>query len=128
MLLSGDVSLNPGPVQISPAVNLNIWELFNKKGLYFFHININSLLPKIDGLKCISNKTKTTIIGIAKSKLDHTVSDLEVNRSEYDIILCDRNRNDGSAACYIRKELCFNTRFVNCKKIENIIFDILSPR
>ena len=25
LLLSGDVSLNPGPVQKSPAVNVNVW-------------------------------------------------------------------------------------------------------
>ena len=41
LLLSGDVSLNPGPVQISPALNANIWEPLNKKGLCFFHITIN---------------------------------------------------------------------------------------
>ena len=35
-LLLGDVSLNPGPVQISQAVNTNILETLNKKGLYFF--------------------------------------------------------------------------------------------
>ena len=47
LLLSGDVSLNPGPFQISPAVNTNIWEQLNKKGLDFLHINMNSLLSKI---------------------------------------------------------------------------------
>ena len=86
LLLSGDVSLNPGPVQISPAVNVNIWEPLNKKGLHFLHININSLLPKTDELKCIANKTKVAIIGITESKLDHTVSDLEVNLPGYDIL------------------------------------------
>ena len=79
MLLSEDVRLNPGSVLISPAVNINIWEPLNKKGLHFFLININSLLPKTDELKCIANKTKTTIIGITESKLDHNVPDLEVN-------------------------------------------------
>ena len=86
LLLSGDVSVNPGPVQISPAVNVNIWEPLNKKGLHSLHININSLLPKIDELKCIANKTKASIIGITESKLDHTVPDLEVNLSGYDIL------------------------------------------
>ena len=125
LLLSGDVSLNPGPVQISPPVNVNIWEPFNKKGLHFLHININSLLPKIDELKCIANKT---IIGTTESKLDHTVLDLEINLPGYDILRCDRNRNGGGVACYIRKDLCFNTRALNCKEIENIIFDILLPK
>ena len=28
----------------------------------------------------------------------------------------------------IRKDLCFNTRPLNCKEIENTIFDILFPK
>ena len=39
--------------------------------MHFLHININSLLPKTDELKCIANKTKAAIIGIMESKLDH---------------------------------------------------------
>ena len=129
LLLSGDVSLNPGPVQISLAVNINICEPLNKKGLHFLHININSLLTKIDELKCMANETNAAIIGITESKLDHTVPDLEVNLPWYDILRYDRNRNGGDGvACYIRKNLCFNTRPLNCKEIENIIFDILLPK
>ena len=75
LLLSGEVSLNPGPVLISPAVSVNIWEPLNRNGLHF-HININSLLPKFDELKCIANKTKAVIIGITELKLDHTAPDL----------------------------------------------------
>ena len=45
LLLSGDVILNLGPVQISPTV---------------------FILRKIDDLKCIANKTKATIIGITE--------------------------------------------------------------
>ena len=86
LLLSGDVSLNPGPLQISPTVNFNIWEPLNKKGLHFLRINISSLLPKIDELKCIASKTNAAIIGITESKLDHTVPDLKVNLPGYDIL------------------------------------------
>ena len=86
LLLSGDVSLNPGPLQISPTVNFNIWEPLNKKGLHFLHINISSLLPKTDELKCIASKTKATIIGITELKLDHTVPDLKVDLPGYDIL------------------------------------------
>ena len=96
------LSLNPGPVQICLPVNVNIWEPFNKKGLHFLHININSLIPKIDKLKYIANKAKATTIEIIESKLDHTLSDLEVNLPGYDIIGSDRNRNGGGVACYIR--------------------------
>ena len=85
MLLSGDVSLNPGLVQVTPNVNTNIWEPPNKKGLHFLHININSLLSKFNELKCIANKTMAAIIEITESKLNHSVPDLEVNLPGYDI-------------------------------------------
>ena len=45
----------------------------------------------------------------------------------YNIIRCDRNKNGCGVACYIREDLCFKTRPLNCKEIENIIFDILLP-
>ena len=76
----------------------------------------------------IANKTKAAIIGIIESKLDHTVPDLQVNLPGYDIPPCDRNGIGGGVACYVRKDLCFNTRPLNCKEIENIVFDILLPK
>ena len=42
------------------------------------------------------------------------------------ILQCDRN--GGGVACYIRKNLCFNTRALNCKEIDSIIIDILLPK
>ena len=35
----------------------------------------------------------------------------------------DRNRNGSGVACYIRKDLCFNTKNLHCKEIENLVFD-----
>ena len=96
--------------------------------MHFLQININSLLPKSDELNWFVNKTKATIIGTTKSKLDYNVPDLEVNLPGYDILWCDRNRNGGGVACYISKDLCFNKRTLNCKKIENIMSDILLPK
>ena len=91
-------------------MNTNIWEPLNKKGLHFLHININSLLRKVYELKCNSSKTKAAIIGITESKLNHTVPDIE------------------GVACYSGKDLCFNTKTLNCKEIENTIFDLLLPK
>ena len=94
--------------------------------MYFLNIDINSLLPKTDESKCIVNKTKATIIVITESKLDLIIPDLEFNLPRYGILRCDRNRKGGGAVCYIRKDLCFNARPLNCKEIENITFDILA--
>ena len=85
-MLSGDVILNLGPIQRSPDINSTIWEQLSKKGLHFLHININSLLPKKDEIRCIANKTKAVIIVITESKHDHAVPDSEVNFPGYDIL------------------------------------------
>ena len=50
ILLSGDVSLNPDPSQYLPDSD-DKFEPFRKHGLHFFHINVNSLLSKIDELR-----------------------------------------------------------------------------
>ena len=51
LLLSGDISLNPGPINGSQQYNNDQWAVFKKRGLHFVHINISSLLPKTDELQ-----------------------------------------------------------------------------
>ena len=80
---------------------------------------------KKDEIRCIAIKTKAAIIGITESNLDYTVPDSEVNFPGYGILRCDRNRNGGGIACYVRKDLYFNTRTLHCKEIENLVLDIL---
>ena len=50
LLLSGDINPNPGPQTLQPD---NIWTPFKKSGLHFIHININSLIPKIDEIRSL---------------------------------------------------------------------------
>ena len=46
--------------------------------MHFIHININSLLPKIDEVRYIANITNASIIGISETKLDETISSSEL--------------------------------------------------
>ena len=48
IILSGDISLNPGPVCKHQLLNTTEWDIFKTKGLHLMHLNINSLLPKTD--------------------------------------------------------------------------------
>ena len=95
ILLSGDISLNPGPCQYLSDKNKDLFEPFRKRGFHFLHINVNSLPLKIDELRDIISRTKPAILGITESKLDSSVSDQEVNISGYSILRSDRNRNGG---------------------------------
>ena len=127
ILLSGDISLNPGPNQDLHDFE-DKFEPFQKRGLHFLHINVNSLLSKIDKLRDIVGHTKPAILGITESKLDGSATNQEVNISGYSILRNDRNRNGGSVACYIRSNICFNSRNIFSNSIEHIFFDLLIPK
>ena len=127
ILLSGDISLNTGPNQLPD--NDDKFEPFRKRGLHFLHINVNSLLSKIDELRDVVCHTKPAIVGITESKLHSSVSDQEVNISSYGILRSDRNRYGRGVACYdVRADLCFNRRNVSSNSIENVFFDLLLPK
>ena len=104
LLLSGDIERNPGP---------SSFEYFlNKKGLHFVHVNINSLLPKIDELRDFITKNNIAVLGVTETKLDASISNNELEIVGYELLRCDRNRHGGGIACYIRKYISFNTKSV----------------
>ncbi len=125
-MLSGDVSINPGPNQ-DPQLDSKTWSIFKKRGLHFLHININSLLPKIEEIRYIANLSNVSAICITESKLDHTISNSEIKIEGYDLIRCDRNRNGGGVLCFIKDNLHFNQIHIFGNDIENIFFEILLP-
>ena len=126
LLLVGDISLNPGPTP--NRFFQSFWKPFENKGLYCLHLNINSILPKLDELNKIAGNTKAAIIGKTESKVGGSISDSEVEIPGYWILRCDRNRNGGGVASYIRQDLCFNLRSTAMGDIEEIFFDILLPK
>ena len=127
LLLSGDISLNPGPFHNLQPLYQNDWNIFKHKGLHSLHLNINSLLPKIDELRHIARLTNAAVIRISESKLDDSVSKSEIQIDEYDLLRCDRNRDGGGVACYIRNDLSYNVKSYFPKDIENIFFELLLP-
>ena len=108
LLLSGDINLNPGPTapkrndilwELLPfhncsfstepidyqldtlsVVSNDAWNIFQKRGMYFIHLNINIILPKIDERRHIAKLTNATAIGLSGTKLDNAVlsSELEI--------------------------------------------------
>ena len=101
LLLSGDISLNPGPKNNLQPLDSNELNFFKLRGLYLIHLNINSLLPKIDELRYIANSR------ISESKVDESVLQSEIRINNYDLLRPDRNRNGGGVACYIRIDISY---------------------
>ena len=127
ILLSGDISLNPGPNHQHKLQCLNEWNIFKSSGLYFIHLNINSLLPKIEELPIIAKSANVAIIGISESKLDESVVGPEIRIDDYKIPRCDRSRHRNGVACYIRNDLSCSILSVFPREIESVFFEILSP-
>ena len=92
------------------------------------HLNINSLLNKIDELRYIATSSNAAVIGIAETKLGNTVYDSEVTVDGYSIVPNYRNRNGDGVACYIKNNICFNRKTCISYDIENIFIDLLFPK
>ena len=88
----------------------------------FCHLNVNSLLSKIDKLRDITNHIRPAILGITESKLDSSVTNAEVDINGYSIVRNDRNRNGEGVACYIRNDLCFNIKNIFSNSTEYVFF------
>ena len=87
LLLSGDISLNPGPPHNNQQQPQSEWIVFNSRGLHFIHLNVNSLLPKIDELRNIAKLSNAAVISIRESKLDNSVLSSEMHIDNYNITL-----------------------------------------
>ena len=63
--------------QLDPlsVVSNDAWNIFQKRGMHFIHLNINSILRKVDEIRYIA-----TVIRLSETKLDSAVlsSELEI--------------------------------------------------
>ena len=62
LLLSGDISLNPGLFSNTQLFKQEDWQAFSNRGLHLIHLNINSLLPKVGELRYIAKRTNAAVI------------------------------------------------------------------
>ena len=126
LLLSGDKSLNPGHVHQNTLQCLNEWKVFKKRGLHFIHLNISSLLSKIEEVCYIAKSLNPVVIGNCKSKIDASVLDPEISMYNCKILRSDRNKQGGGVVCYVRNYLSYNTLNFHCE-VESIFFETLLP-
>ena len=87
-----------------------MWKSFQCKGVHIIHLNVYSLLPKIDEIRFIAKKSAASIIGISETKLDNSINDLELQIDGYNLLRADRNRHGGGVACYIKNNISFEIK------------------
>ena len=128
LILSGDVSLNPGPVYNSQSSCSNEWNIFKPNGTYLIHLHINSLFPKMDEIQYIAERTDTAVILMSESRLDEIILQSELQIFNYELLRCDRDRAGGGTTCYIRSNEGYVQKHFFPKKIENSLVEILLPK
>ena len=80
------------------------WDISETKGLHLMHVNINSLLHKIDALRYIARPSNAAVIGISETKLGKSLTDSEILIDNHHLLRCHQNRNGGGVSCSIRND------------------------
>ena len=76
-------SLSEDNLHSIPSHN-EAWKVFKDKSMHFGHLNVNSLLSKIDELRTLAINSNISVLGITETKLDineELVSNEELKRS-----------------------------------------------
>ena len=156
LLLSADINLNPGPTtpkrnemlwellpfhncsfstervdyQLDPlyVVSNDAWNIFPKRGMHFIHLNIMSILPKIDEIRYITKQTNATVIGFSETKLDNTILSSELEIEGYDLVRSDQSRRGGGLACFIKKSILYNRKPNFYINTESIFIEVFIPK
>ena len=102
LLCSDDISLNPGPFYNLKPLDHEEWNNFKHRVLHFLHLNINSLLAKIDEYRHIARLTNANINKISQSKLDDFMLTSEIQIYECDLLHCGRKKHGGGGSCCIK--------------------------
>ena len=107
VLLSGDVSLNPGPINVN-----GLDDVVKLRGLKFIHQNIQSLGDKIDQLRLLlqEHHSGIQIITLSETWIKADRSDSEYEIPGYRLFRKDRKGNHGGVAVFVHDELVATRR------------------
>ena len=93
--------------------------------MHFIHLNINSLLSKIDETSYIAKLANTTVTGLNETKLDNTVLNCELDIEEYDLVRSDQPQRGGRVAYFPKNTILYNRKPNYCNNTESMFIEIL---
>lgn len=77
----------------------------HNKPLLLFHINIRSLLPKLEQLTDFLVDKNVSILALSETWLNRDISDNLLSIQGYNLIRIDRDGRGGGVALYIKDSL-----------------------
>lgn len=113
---------------VDDVIDRDLRSTFSKKGLHFLHLNVRSLLLKIEEIRELVKHLKVGVICFTESWLDDTVSDEEIAINNYNIVRKDRSRKGGGVCVYVHFNVAFNIREDLASDLEIVSMDICLPK
>ena len=114
IMLCGDIELNPGPIPSndsfefvsSPSTNSfsDASDVRGRNKLRFVHLNVRSLLPKIDQISV--EFSEYDIIALTETFLDASIENDDINiPGYYPPFRKDRSRHGGGVCIYVKQTI-----------------------
>ena len=99
LLLSGDVQSNPGPELqcIQTPADLNLMS-----GLKCIHLNVRSLVPKMDMVRIWVKSTDADIVVISETWLTKSITNEDISILGYNVYRSDRPKKGGGVAIFVK--------------------------
>ena len=83
--------------------------LSKRNGVVIAHLNVNSLLSKLDDNELLIHSGRIKVLCVSETKLDSTISDNTVTVLGYKFFRKDRSRHGGGVGIYISSSLKSST-------------------
>ena len=100
------------------------------RGLKMLHLNIRSLVGKVDELRSIFTFTKSTIhlLTLSETWLSADTLDSEIEISGYNVYRRDRKTKGGGVAVYIRNDICAVRTDLESSDVEALWLQVFLPK
>jgi len=117
LLLSGNIHPNPGPGSLNTPDDFK-----SRSGIGFIHLNIRSLLPKMDSVRIWADSTDADFIVLSETWPSKAIPNSDINISRFSLFRCDRLKKGGGIVIYVRNK--FHTRVITAISISKM-FELL---
>lgn len=143
IVLSGDVSLNPGPsvgqanlIHITPGqgqgttTNTTTFCKPSTRGISISHLNVRGIRSSLDELRILLKHQAIDVFSISETWLNNKVSDVELEIEGYHLLRKDRlHANGGGIAVYIKSKHVFRHRSdLETVDLESLWVELMIPK
>jgi len=108
LLLSGNVQPNPGPPSSSSQIATPA-DFKARSGLGFIHLNVRSLLGKLDFVRIWASSTDADVIVLSETWLNTTILASDISLKGYNVYRTDRPNKGGGVAIYVKNKFSVTT-------------------